>query len=339
MITIDGSQGEGGGQILRTSLALAIITGKALRLENIRAGRAKPGLMRQHLTAVKAAAEVSGGRLTGAEVGSTNLTFEPDAVRPGAYRFAVGTAGSCTLVLQTVLPALLQCEEPSEVILEGGTHNPFAPPFDFLEKVFADRMKSLGGTLRLTLERSGYYPAGGGCFKAVITPRKTRKRFKLLERGGLKDVTAYAVISRLPQRIGVVETKKVAQRLNLREDKLRVIEDTSSPGPGNVVFVEVRHEQVTELFAGFGEKNVAAQKVAEQVARQARDYLTSTAPVGPYLADQLLVPVALANGGSFRATKITRHTSTNMDVIRAFLPVEITRTELDDGTHQIELSK
>src|SRR6478752_4247267 len=135
-LLINGAQGEGGGQIVRSSLALALVTGKSVTIENIRAGREKPGLMRQHLTAVQAAATVCGGVVKGAEIGSRSLIFEPRPVRAGEYQFSVGTAGSATLVLQTVLPALLIADGPSELVLEGGTHNQWAPPFDFLARVF-----------------------------------------------------------------------------------------------------------------------------------------------------------------------------------------------------------
>src|SRR5512138_2046230 len=162
MITIDGSQGEGGGQILRSALALSLVTGKPFRIENIRARRQKPGLMRQHLTAVNAAVEIGAAHVSGNTVGSSELTFAPTALRSGEYHFVVGTAGSCTLVLQTVLPALIIAEGSSEIRLEGGTHNPAAPPFDFLAGAFLPLLNRMGPDVRAALERPGFYPAGGG---------------------------------------------------------------------------------------------------------------------------------------------------------------------------------
>src|SRR6516225_361743 len=169
---IDGSQGEGGGQVLRSSLALALVTGKPVTVDRIRAGREKPGLMRQHLTAVNAAVEICGGHATGAALGSRSITFEPQPVRPGEYRFDVGSAGSATLVLQTVLPALLIAEGPTTLILEGGTHNAWAPPFDFLEKAFVPLVNRMGPHVEVELDRHGFYPAGGGRFRVHIQPAR-----------------------------------------------------------------------------------------------------------------------------------------------------------------------
>src|SRR5262245_60443308 len=170
MEVIDGSQGEGGGQILRTALALSLVTGAPFRVEKIRAGRQKPGLLRQHLTAVTAAVEIGGAAVEGATLGSRELSFRPGSVRPGAYRFAVGTAGSAALVLQTVLPALLTATGPSTVVVEGGTHNPHAPPFDFLALAFLPLLARMGARAQATLDRPGFYPAGGGQLTVEITP-------------------------------------------------------------------------------------------------------------------------------------------------------------------------
>jgi RNA 3'-terminal phosphate cyclase (ATP) len=164
MITIDGSYGEGGGQILRTSLALSLVTGKPFSINNIRAGRKKPGLMRQHLTAVNAAAEIGSAAIKGNRIGSQEFTFEPEMIKPGNFHFAIGSAGSCTLVFQTILPALIIAGGPSEIILEGGTHNPFAPPFDFLAKAFLPVINRMGPKVDAVLEKPGFYPAGGGRF-------------------------------------------------------------------------------------------------------------------------------------------------------------------------------
>src|SRR6185503_15943515 len=183
MITIDGSQGEGGGQILRTSLTLSLVTGQPFRLENIRAGRQKPGLLRQHLTAVEAARTVGTAEVNGATPGSRTLEFRPGTVTPGNYRFAVGTAGSATLVLQTILPPLLTASGVSTLTLEGGTHNPYAPPFDFLARCFVPLIQRMGPRIDLEMGRPGFYPAGGGKFQARIEPVKRLARFDLMTRG------------------------------------------------------------------------------------------------------------------------------------------------------------
>jgi RNA 3'-terminal phosphate cyclase (ATP) len=197
MITIDGSFGEGGGQILRTSLALSLVTGHAFRIQNIRAGRAKPGLLRQHLTAVQAAVEVGDAAVDGATLGSKELVFKPGKVRAGDYRFAVGTAGSATLVLQTILPALIIGKEPSRLTLEGGTHNPHAPPFDFLDRAFLPLLNRTGPQVSMKLERIGFYPAGGGRFTVEIIPTDKLKGLDLRERGESKGRSARAIFSNL----------------------------------------------------------------------------------------------------------------------------------------------
>ena len=213
-ITIDGSEGEGGGQILRTALALSLVTGRPFRIDGIRAGRKKPGLMRQHLTAVHAATAVSGARVSGADLGSRALSFEPGQVRGGDYRLAVGTAGSATLVLQTVLPALLFAREPSRLTLEGGTHNPIAPPFDFLARTFLPILRRMGASVDARLETYGFYPAGGGRFTVAIEPCTTLGRLSLLERGDTR-VHARALVASLSENIAKRELSIVRERLGI----------------------------------------------------------------------------------------------------------------------------
>jgi len=328
MIAIDGSFGEGGGQILRTSLALSVVTGKPFRIRKIRAGRKKPGLGRQHLTAVGAAAEVSGARVSGDALGSQELTFTPGPPRGGSYRFDVGTAGSCTLVLQTVLPALLLADVPSELTLEGGTHNPFAPPFEFLERALLPLLNRMGPEVTARLRRAGFYPAGGGRVDVSIRPCAHLAGLQLRERGTAARRSARALVSGLPLRIAERELKVVRRRLSLDERALSA-EEVPSNGPGNVVMVEVESEQVTEVFTAFGRKGLPAERVARAAASQAAEYLESGVPIGRRLADQLLLPLALAGGGSFRTLPPTDHSVTNIEVIGKFLDVPIRTQEVD----------
>jgi RNA 3'-terminal phosphate cyclase (ATP) len=323
MLTIDGSSGEGGGQILRTSLALSTVTGKPFRIEKIRARRPKPGLLRQHLTAVKAAATISSATVDGAELGAGALTFTPGSVTPGEFAFAVGTAGSATLVLQTVLPALLIAPSPSRLILEGGTHNPMAPPFDFLVKSFLPLVNRMGPTVTAELERSGFYPAGGGRFSVSITPATRLLPLEMLERGAIRSIKARAVVANLVRSIAVREVNLVGRLLSLPDDSLIAEEIQGALGPGNAVTVEIETAHHTEVFTGFGEVNVRAEGVAAKVAQEARAYIASGVPIGIHLADQLLIPVALAGVGRFRTGPLSRHTTTNLEVIRQFLDVEI----------------
>ncbi len=188
MITIDGSLGEGGGQVLRSSLALSALTGQPFRIHSIRKSRSKPGLARQHLTCVRAAAQVCGARVDGAEMRSTDLTFHPRTVQPGEFSFAIGTAGSCNLVLQTVLPPLMLASGPSLVTLKGGTHNDKSPPYHFLESVFLPLLGRMGPSVELELHSWGFFPAGGGEFSASIEPTDSLQRLDLNERGYLRTI-------------------------------------------------------------------------------------------------------------------------------------------------------
>jgi RNA 3'-terminal phosphate cyclase (ATP) len=335
-ITIDGSAGEGGGQILRTALALSLVTGRPFRIDGIRAGRNKPGLMRQHLTAVQGAAQVSGARISGGELGSQALSFEPSQVQSGDYRLAVGTAGSATLVLQTVLPALLLADGPSRLTLEGGTHNPYAPPFDFLARTFLPMLRRMGASVDATLERYGFYPAGGGRFTVVIEPCAAFGRLSLLERGATR-VTARAIVASLSGEIPKRELGIVRQRLNLERDECRVESIHTSIGPGNVLVIEIESDTVTEIVTGFGEKGVSAEKVASDACDEAQAYIAAGVPVGIHLADQLLIPMALAGGGTFRTLAPTGHTVTNADVIRRFVDVSIVVDPEGDGVYRVSV--
>jgi RNA 3'-terminal phosphate cyclase (ATP) len=337
VITIDGAHGEGGGQVLRTSLALSLVTGRAFRIVNIRAGRQKPGLLRQHLTALKAATEIGGAEVSGAVLGSRDVVFRPGRVRPGEYAFAVGTAGSATLVLQTVLPALLTAEGPSALALEGGTHNPFAPPFDFLERAFLPLVGRMGPRIEARLERLGFYPAGGGKFTIAIEPASRLEPLDIADRGSVRSVRATAIVANLPYSIAERELAAIAALLPEIDAGSRAEKATSSRGPGNVVTIEVESERVTDLFTGFGQKGVPAEVVAGRVADEARRYLAAAVAAGEHLADQLLVPMALAGGGAFTTVEPSSHTRTNAEVVKKFLDVEIAMEREGDDIWRISV--
>ena len=336
MINVDGSMGEGGGQVLRTSLALSMITGQPFRIERIRAGRDKPGLLRQHLTAVRAAREVCGAEVVGDAIGSCELTFTPGKVAGGHYEFAVGTAGSATLVLQTVLPALVVAEERSTLLLEGGTHNPWAPPFDFLQRTFLPLVERMGPKVTADLDRHGFYPAGGGRFRVTIDPVAKLEPLELLERGEIRQKRAAAIVSQLPMDIALRELKVVGKKLAVPVDPPEMVIVKDPRGPGNVVMVEIENENVTELFTGFGQHGVRAEAVAEKVCREVRRYLAAGVPVGEHLADQLLVLMATA-GGRFRTVAPSSHTATNIEVVKAFLPVEVAAECIDEAKSAWEI--
>lgn len=315
--------GEGGGQILRTALALSTVTGTPFRIQNVRARRRNPGLARQHRTAVLAAARVAEAEIDGAEIGSTEVTFRPRAIHCGEHRFSTGGAGSTTLVLQTILPPLLVGSAPSEILLEGGTHNPFAPPFDFVDLTFAPLIGRMGAFLGLELERPGFYPAGGGRFRARIEPADPLRPLALPGRGAVLARKARALIARLPAHIAERELDTVGTILDIDAVGREVVTVDDSPGPGNAILVAVACEQVTEVFTGFGKRGVPAEDVARQAAEEARRWEEADVAVGAHLADQLLVPMALAGGGSFTTLTPTSHARTNADVIRRFLDVDV----------------
>jgi len=321
MIELDGSTGEGGGQILRTALTLSMITGQPFRIRHIRARRAKPGLMRQHLVAVQAAAQVSGAQVSGATLGSQDLEFIPGPLRGGDYRFAIGSAGSCTLVLQTVLPALLTADAASNLHLSGGTHNPMAPPLQFLQRAWCRAMAEMGAQVDVQLKRFGFYPAGGGEVVAAVTPCRRLMPREWFERGARRMAYAESFVAGVPARVAQRELECVGKAMNWSEDQLLVRRLPDEQGPGNVLMLTFDYDHVTEVFTAFGEKSVPAESVARQAVNRARHYLATKGAVAEYLGDQLMLPLALAGGGGFTVDEVSMHARTNAQVIEMFLPV------------------
>lgn len=329
-IELDGSHGEGGGQIIRTALSLAMITGTPFRIDKIRARRARPGLLRQHLTAVRAAAEICGAAVQGAEPGSLALSFRPGAIRGGNYAWAIGTAGSCTLVLQTILPALWFADRPSTVVISGGTHNPSAPPADFLIGAWLPLLRRMGVAMEIELLRHGFYPAGGGEIRARVEPVCAWSRLDLTARGVLLGTKATAIVAGLPGDIAQRELAQFARVFGPVEPQIRGL--PAREGPGNALLAELSYENVTEVFTSFGEKGRPSEAIADQVAREAKAYRDSAACLGEHLADQLVLPLALAGAGRFTTTGVSSHLSTNLDVIARFLPVRFDVSERDGVT-------
>ncbi|MFB9245969.1 RNA 3'-terminal phosphate cyclase [Massilia antarctica] len=327
MIELDGAVGEGGGQILRSALTLSMITGQAFCIKNIRAGRKKPGLLRQHLVAVQAATQISDATVTGAQLGSQTLVFAPKAIKGGDYQFAIGSAGSCTLVLQTVMLALLHADGPSTVRVSGGTHNPMAPPAQFLQRAYIPLLRKMGADIDIELLRSGFYPAGGGCVVATIAPCPQLRQLTLMERGARVEGYAEGIVAGLPASIALRELECVGLGMNWTGDQLRMRGLPGEQGPGNALLITLEYEHATEVFCAFGEKMVRAETVAKDAMHEARRYIASQAAVGEHLADQLMLPMALAGGGSFTADVISQHAITNAEVIGRFLPVAITLEE------------
>jgi RNA 3'-terminal phosphate cyclase (ATP) len=333
MIQLDGI--SGGGQMLRTALSLAMVTGQPFRMINIRGKRRKPGLMRQHLTCVKAACEISSGTADGAEINSTELVFRAGKPRGGSYRFAIGTAGSTTLLLQTLLPALLHADGPSTLRLEGGTHNPLAPPFEFIDRVFLPPLRRMGAETAVSLVETGFAPVGGGVIDCVIQPCPQLTPITLAERGELKFLQLRVPTRNLP--LSIAERIVTAALAELPCEDASVEPREPGPGRGVCCLYEAVFENVTELASSFGETNVTAERVGKGAAKSLRDFINCGAPVGRHLADQLLLPMAVAGGGKFITTTPDEHVATNISVIEKFLPINCVVAELERGMREISL--
>lgn len=333
LLQIDGT--EGGGQMLRTALTLAMVTGQPFRMTNIRGKRKKPGLMRQHLTCVKAACEVSGGTADGAEIGSTEIVFRAGELRGSSYEFAIGTAGSTTLLLQTLLPALLFADAPSTLRLEGGTHNPMAPPFDFIEKIYLSALRRMGVEADVSLIETGFAPAGGGIIECRIQPCTKLSRVDLHDRGEQKSMTLTTIIRNLNPDIAERMNKAAIKQQPCGDSRIEVHE----PGPGRGVcclYVAV-FENSAEMASACGEIGMTADRIGLRVGKSVKHFLSSNAAVGRYLADQLLLPIALAGGGSFTTMIPDDHVLTNLAVIEKFLPLKSSLEDLDRGLRKISL--
>ena len=333
-LTIDGSQGEGGGQILRTSLSLSMCLGIPIRIESIRAGRQKPGLLRQHLTCVRAAQEICEAQVKGDELRSSYIEFVPGKIQHGDYRFAIGTAGSTTLVFQTVLPALLLGEGFSNVYFEGGTHNQSAPSYEYLTRCFLKMVKVLGIKVDNELFRYGFYPNGGGQWLSRVNPVTTGERLKLLERGEPVARNATTFTAKIPQHVSQRELRQVIKKLNWRAEDLTEV-NVESFGPGNLISLRMEFDNSIEQCESVAQWNVRAERVAGSAISQLQRFVNSKAVVGEYLADQLLLPMALFSGGSFITHELSQHAKTNIEVINQFIDSAIQVEVIDDDTNKI----
>lgn len=334
-LELDGA--IGGGQILRSALSLSMITGRPMRIRNIRKQRGRPGLLRQHLTAVQAAAQICGARTQGVELGSMELTFIPGAIRGGDYRFAIGSAGSCTLVLQTLLPALLFADSPARLWISGGTHNPLAPPADFIEHAWLPLLRRMGAQVEMKLLRHGFMPAGGGEVMLQVQPGELRP-LALPARGEVREQEATAVLANIPHHVGERELRQVAMRLGWPEETLKRAYLAPGMGPGNALLLKVGCDAVTELFCALGQTRLSAERVADLAIRPLQAWLTSGAATSEYLADQLLLPMALAGGGQFSTCVLSDHLTSNIEVIQQFLPVRCLIQSEREDFHNVTLT-
>jgi len=326
-LPINGAQGEGGGQILRSSLALSMATGRPIHITQIRAGRPKPVLMRQHLACVLAAQKGCQAQVEGATIGSTDLRFTPGKIQAGDYTFAIGSAGSTMLVLQTVLPALMLAKGPSTVTVEGGTHNPQAPPFEHFARAYLPQVEKMGPKFTATLERHGFCPAGGGRVFVRVEPAAHLRSLTLLERGPLLQASARVLLAGgLRESIAHTQLDMVAKDTGWLEAQLTT-ETVDSIGPGNALVLEVVHEHATEIFTSLGAYERPSKQVVQSATRPLQKYLASDVPAAEYLTDQLMLPMALAamqgERSAFRTRGLTPHATTHVEVIRQFLDIRV----------------
>jgi RNA 3'-terminal phosphate cyclase (ATP) len=327
MIKIDGSFGEGGGQILRTALSLAAILKIPVTIENIRKGRKKPGLQPQHLTGVRAVASICGGKLTGDALYSDKLIFEPGEIVSGTYKFDISTAGSVTMVLQQTLPVLLFGTNTSNLTIKGGTNVAWSPPVEFINYVFLPILGKMGINCLFETQKWGFFPKGGGMIKAKIDPIKAPlNSINIIERGNLKRILGLATVANLPESIGEREIKLAKKAidekgyLNLSQWEIKTV---PSLGHGNSFFIMAEYENCLAGFSALGEPGKPAERVAEEAVEDFIKFEKSNFAIEKHLSDQLLLYMALASGLSqITVPEITRHAKTSIFVIEQFLPVK-----------------
>ncbi len=336
LISIDGSYGEGGGQILRTSLALCCALGTPMEITNIRKSRKNPGLQPQHLTAVMAAASISGADVRGAELSSTAIQFRPKRTSGGNYSFDVaekkGSAGCTSLVLQTVLLPLSFADQPSRVIVHGGTHVPWSPPFHYLSSVVAPLLSRIGVRSEFSIESWGWYPVGGGQVSARIKPSRELQPLDLTDRGRLLRVSGISAVSNLPGHIASRQRDR-ARTVLVREgiDPAIDILQATSVGKGSFLFLVAEFENVTTGFGSLGAIGKRAEEVADEACEELLSHLRAKGALDPHLSDQVVPWLAFCRGASeFTTTRVTRHLLTNLWVMRRFVDIDV-RVEGGEG--------
>ncbi|UCD70900.1 MAG: RNA 3'-phosphate cyclase [Syntrophobacterales bacterium] len=328
-VTIDGSYGEGGGQILRTALGLSALLGRDVEIERIRAGREKPGLRPQHLAGIRALARIAGAKVEGDEIGSQSLSFSPNKVRGGVYRFNVaeerGSAGAVTLVLQVILLPLCFSSSSSEVTLLGGTHVPWSPPFHYLSMVLLPTLVRMGFCCEAEIDKWGWYPKGGGVVRVKIVPVGEVQSIDLSTRGRPRRIFGISGISNLPAHIALRQKERARQRIKERlrlVPDIQIMDNAPSPGQGTVLFLVLESEGGLSGFTALGRRGKRAEEVADEAVQQLIGHINSEGCIDPHLSDQVIPFAALAKGKSvFTTSRITRHLLTNIWVVKQFLDV------------------
>lgn len=334
MIEIDGSLGEGGGQILRTTLTLSVLYGKPVRISKIRAGRPKPGLMRQHLVCVHAAQKVCNAQVKGDYLKSDCVEFIPGSIQGGEYHFEIGSAGSTTLVFQTVILPLLVADEESVVYFSGGTHNPMAPSLTDIKHGFLPLLRLMGADIETTTERWGFAPAGGGRWSVRIKP-SVLNPVHLTERPQMTDSNVKSYLSGIKKHVGVreLEAYKDACHTDIETLKLRFPESISG---GNLLSHRMHFGSFSTCFSKLGKQGVSAEKIARQLSAEVNHYIACGAVLNQYLADQMMLPMLVAGGGAFTASEITLHSETNVDTVFRLTGKKIDISEYE-GVYKLSL--
>lgn len=331
MVKLDGSIGEGGGQILRTALTLSTLTSQPFEMDNIRSGRSKPGLRAQHLKCVDAAAAISKADVTGASLGSMSLSFSPREIRTGRYKFDIGTAGSTSLVLQTIFLPLSTATSASTVIISGGTHAPWAPCTHFLQLQWLRHLQKAGFDANISLDLAGFYPQGGGRITSTIRPMKQIKPLILNQRGELRSIHGISAISNLDIRIADRQKRQALRRLQSHCSDIRIrTEQLPSKYKGTLIILcaefepDPPGERYHCSYYGLGKLGKPAEMVADDAIDAILKFIETNATVDQFLADQLLLPLSLASGPSeFITPEVTGHLLTNAEIIRTFTPTII----------------
>jgi RNA 3'-terminal phosphate cyclase (ATP) len=326
IVELDGSHGEGGGQILRSALALSILTGRPFKLVNIRANRKKPGLAPQHLASVRAAGTICGATYRGASVGSSVVVFEPGEAKAGDYTFRIGTAGATGLVLHTVfLPLALRGGGESRVTITGGTHVNHSPCYHFNATTWAAYLRKMGIEVELEMARPGFYPRGGGEIRAVISACPRVRGLTLTTCMELTTAGGFSAVADLPDSVGHRQARRLAFRLKQAGLEPHIPEEQWENGPSTVAAVIYRQAPVPTLFFGLGERGKPAEAVSDEAADQAIAFRATGCPVDPHSADQIVLPLAFSPDGSeYCTSEVTLHLLTNIDVIRRFEDRDIT---------------
>ena len=341
VLRIDGSYGEGGGQVSRYAMALAAITGRPIRLVDIRARRPKPGLMAQHLTALRAVAAISGGTLDGAELGARELRFDPGRIAGGEFRFDVGTAGSVILVLQALLPVALRAEAPCRFHITGGTDVRAAPPLDYLRLVFLPWLARMGAQVGIESVRHGYYPRGGGAIVVTVAPCRRLLPLVAERPGRLRAIRGVAHVARLPLQIAERMASAAGAALaGLGPTGIvtRALGEDESSGTGGALVLAAETESGVLGAAAVAERGIPAERIGDDVGKALRAEIESGAAVDVHAADQLLPYLALAAGGSrFTTRTVSLHASTVMWLVEQFLPVRFEVTPWHD-VHRVAVT-